>query len=396
MSSFKFRARDRAGKIVEGFMEADDRKSVVAELHGSGRLVLDVREVRSRSESGGEKTSAGEAAVKYVYNPLFGGAAPNELAVFYRQFATMVRSGMTLAQSMASLVKQGGNNRLRKIAEETAIHLQSGGRLSEAFGRYPWMFPDLHVHLIQAGEMSGRLDIILDRIASYLEWETRIRQKLRLATLYPKILVLAVIFIPKLPVLVLGTFQQYIHETLGQLWMVAIGLVVLWAGFKLLHQIPSFRVGLDNLKIAFPKLGKMVKMLALSRFYRSTAMLYSSGAPLSQALKLGARSSGNAYLEKRLLTAIPPVEKGRSLVEALEQTEVLPVMAVNMLRTGEATGSVDEMFEKTAEYTENETEVAIFQTTTILGVLLLLGIAGYIGSFILQFYTKYYSGIVPQ
>jgi type II secretory pathway component PulF len=308
----------------------------------------------------------------------------------------MVKAGMTLGEAMSALSTQKMNGRLKKIAGEVAAYLHSGGCLSDGFARYPWMFAELHIDLLRAGESSGTTDRILDRIARQLEWDHSIRQKLRLATLYPKILVLAVIFIPKFSILIFKGFAPYMHATVGIVLPVVGALILLWALYRILYQIAGFRHAVDLVKISIPKIGNMVRMLALARFYRTMGALYAAGAPVSKALLHGARSCGNEYLSRGLQKAIPDVEHGRSVYESLKRTQVLPDMALNMLQTGERTGDVDQMLEKTADYTESEAEVAVLQSTVILGALLLLGIAAYIGYTLVQFYSSYASSVNVQ
>lgn len=393
MRSFRYKVKDKAGRTFDGIMIGEDQRAAVERLQTMGYFVLGVHEIRKRQ--GGAFNPLG-LLERWFVAPIFSGASAYELAIFYRQFATMVKSGMTVVQAMNSLRTQGGSRRLRKIAVETAPFLQAGGHLSEAFARYPWMFPELHISLLRAGEAGGTLDRMLERIADYLEREHAVRQKLRLATLYPKLLVLAVILIPPFPLLILEGFAPYARATLGLLLPMAAVLLVLWVLFRLLYQIPAFRYSLDLAKLAVPKVGKTVKMLALSKFYRVVAAMFAAGAPLSQGLAHAADASANWYLATRLKTAIPWIEQGRSLSESLEHTRVLPRMALDMLATGDQTGNIDGMLDKAAEYTENEAEVATVQSTIVVGVLLLLCVAAYIGYFVVQFYVGQYGNVMNQ
>ena len=393
MASFKYKVKDKSGRTLDGVMKAEDQDAVVERLQEMGHYVLEVRETREPLD-----TSLGpyQLLVRWFIHPIFSGARAYDLAIFYRQFATMVKSGMTLVQSMSSLCEQGGSRRLRRIASESLPFLQAGGRLSDAFARYPWVFPELHISLLRAGEVGGTLDKMVERIAGYLEREHGVRQKLRVATLYPKILVLAVIFIPQFPILLLEGFKPYARATLGLLLPIGGALLALWVAYRLLYQMPAFRCGLDLVKLAVPKIGTTVRMLALSKFYRVLAAMSAAGASVSQAVAHAAKASGNWYLATRLQEAIPRVEQGMSLCESLRRTGVLPPMALDMLATGEQTGNVDGMLDKAAEYTENEAEVATLQSTVVVGVLLLLGIAAYIGWFVVGFYVSQYTNVMDQ
>ncbi|HUV05640.1 MAG TPA: type II secretion system F family protein [Armatimonadota bacterium] len=396
MASFRYKVKDKSGRTIAGVVDAEDQRSAVANLQRMGYFVLDIREAPVGVEQARTSWNPARLFVRWFVNPIFAGATVYSLGIFYRQLATMMRSGLTLTQAMRSLRSQGGSRRLRKIAAETMEFLQSGTRLSDAFARYPWMFPELHISLLRAGEASGMLDKMIERIADYLEWEHSVRQKLRLVTLYPKILVLAVIFIPSLPILLLEGLREYLRATVYNLIPIAIVILALWAVYRILYQIQSFRYGVDMVKLAIPRIGNIVRMLALSKFYRVVSAMFAAGAPLSQGLAHAADASGNWFLATRLKTAIDPIERGQSLSESLERTGVLPRMALDMLATGEQTGNVDAMLDKVAEYTEGEAEVATLQSSVTLGVLLFLGMAAYIGAFVIKFYVGYFSRVFSQ
>ncbi|MHB0998014.1 MAG: type II secretion system F family protein [Armatimonadota bacterium] len=363
-------------------MEGSDQHAVVAELRGMGYFIINVQEVQTK------KPALENPILKmmsWVTNPIIAGASINELMVFYRQFATMVKAGLTIIQSLNSLRTRGISARLQKVSDEALVHVQNGGKLSDALGKYPWIFPPLHIHIIRAGEIGGGLDIMLERLAAYVESESRLRQKLRMATLYPKILILAVIFIPQVPALVLGT-ASIIDILVGPIKMAMI-LLGIWILHKVLLQIPQYKYTIDTILLALPKIGKMIRMFSLSKFYRAFSCLYAAGVSPPEALKYAAETSGNSYISSKLEKAIPMVKEGRSISDALINTGVLPPMAVDLLAVGVQTGNIDHMLDKAAEYTESEAEVAVHQVITILPILLILAIGVYIGFQVIGFYV---------
>lgn len=390
MTNFKYKVKDKTGKAQGGSLDAEDRRSAVARLQEMGFYVLEVRE----APHVGASINPLSLFARFVFNPIFGGVSIGPLAMFYRQFATMLRSGMSVSQAMSSLRVQGGSRVLRKAAGETLDYVSNGGKLSEAFARYPWVFPELHISLIQAAEASGNLESMVNKIADYLERENSIRTRLRIATLYPKILVLAVIFIPKFPILIMEGFDAYRRETMRILFPILAAVAGIWVGYRLLVQIPPIKYFSDAVKVAVPKLGKTVRMLALCKFYRVLAAMYAAGTPLSRGLTHAASATGNWYMTTRLKSAASVVDRGQPLTDALRRTGVLPGMALDMIATGEQTGNVDEMLDKAAEYTESEAEVAVFQSTVILGVVLIIAIASYIGWFVVQFYLGQYNNVL--
>lgn len=393
MATFAYKVKDKTGNTLTGSMESDDRRTAVATLQGMGYWVLDAREVAASS---GQSWNPFALLMRWIITPIFGGAPVRSIALFYRQLATMIHSGMTVSMALNSLGSRAPTRRLSRIARESARHVEGGGRLSEAFARYPVMFPELHVSLIQAGEIGGSLDEMLGRIADYAEREYRIRQRMRMTTFYPKILVLAVIFIPALPTLILNGTEAYWHSTLPVLTTILLWIAGLWVGFRLLCQISAFRYAVDLLKLSLPLVGPVVRMLSLSRFYRAFAGLYSAGTSPTQAIEKSSRVCGNWFLTRKLQTAIPMVEMGGTFTQAMERTRVMPQMAVDMLATGEQTGSVGDMVDKVAEFTENEAEVKVHQLTMTLGVLLLLGVCAYIGAMIVMQWVGHYSNIMKM
>ncbi|HET6456084.1 MAG TPA: type II secretion system F family protein [Armatimonadota bacterium] len=394
MPSFRYKVKGKSGKTVGGVMVAEDQRSAIERLQKMGYFILDLREEKSREERP-EGAKSGFPLLRWFIYPIFAGASPYQLMIFYRQFATMIKSGMSVIHSMSNLRSQGGSRRLKKVASQVLPILESGGKLSDAFAMHPFVFPELHISLIRAGETGGMLDYMLQRIADYLEREHNVRQKLRLATLYPKILVLAVIFIPPLHILLLEGWRPYVRATMGFVIIVGLGLLVLWIVFRLLSQIPAFGYVLDCVKLAIPKLGKTVRMLALAKFYRVLAAMCAAGAPLSQGLNNAAQATGNWYLAMKLKRAVPDIENGKTLTDSLRKTKAVPYIGMDMIQTGEQTGNLDGMLDKAAEYSENEAEVGTVQSTVIAGIFLLLIVAGYIGLTVVRFYMGYYANVMP-
>ena len=395
MTSFKYKVKEKTGKTLGGVMIAEDQRTAIDRLQKMGYFILDLREDKPR-ERPAPGAKSGFCLLRWFIYPIFAGASPYQLMIFYRQFATMIKSGMTVIHSMNALRTQGGSRRLKKVAAEVLPILESGGKLSDAFAKHPWVFPELHISLIRAGETGGTLDNALERIADYLEREHKVRQTLRMSTFYPKILVLAVILIPRFPILLLEGFRPFLRATLGTVMTLGLGILALWVVFRLLSQIAGFRYGLDCTKLAVPKLGKTVRQLALSKFYRVLASMSSAGAPLSQGLIDAAQASGNWYMARKLRTAVPAIEHGQSLTDALRRTKTIPYIGLDMIATGEQTGSLDSMLDKAAEYSENEAEVGTVQATIVTGIVLLLVVAAYIGLMVIRFYAGQYANVNTQ
>ena len=228
----------------------------------------------------------------------------------------------------------------------------------------------------------------------------------RSAVLWAHVLTSVVASVISLAVVVLVALLMGFRSGAGPLaWLAVVGILVLftvaltwiaviWVGYRLLYQIPAFRYGIDVFKLGTPLVGSVVKMLALSKFYRAFASLHSAGASPSQAISNAARACGNWYITRSLMKAVPVVEMGRTFTEAMERTMIMPRMTLDMLATGEASGAVSDMVEKVADYSENEAEVRIHQLTMASGALLLLGICIYIGMTIIGSYLQHYKDIL--
>ncbi|MGB9588831.1 MAG: type II secretion system F family protein, partial [Armatimonadota bacterium] len=228
MPAFRYKAKNAEGQSVEGVIEASDERTAAVDLRQKGYYILSIDKLHGDPRTSIAPSNVFDVFCRWFYNPIFGGATVAQLAFFYRQLASMIKAGIPIVQAMSSLRTRAGNRRLRKIANETMEYLRQGGRLSESFSRYPWMFSEMQIHLLRAGEEAGTLDRLVGRIADMLDREVHLRQRLRLATLYPKILVLAVIFIPAFPVLVFQGPQAYFDKTIANIIPVALYLAVIW------------------------------------------------------------------------------------------------------------------------------------------------------------------------
>ncbi|MGQ9881756.1 MAG: type II secretion system F family protein, partial [Armatimonadota bacterium] len=249
------------------------------------------------------------------------------------------------------------------------------------------------IALIQAGEEGGLLDNMLARRADSLERDCKLPLIIRAGTFYPKVLLVAGIFIPKIPILVVGGgLIPYLRETVGWAGPILLAVLAIVALVRIALQVEPLREAYDSLKLMVPGIGGLVRQLAMARFSRAMAALFSAGVPLQRAIAISALAADNYYLTKRLRSAVTAVEHGQSLSSAFQQTGVMPPLVLDMLRTGESTGSVDAMMDKVAEYYEQETDVKSHQAVIALSVGVYLLIALWIASMIIGFWQGYASG----
>jgi type II secretory pathway component PulF len=237
------------------------------------------------------------------------------------------------------------------------------------------------------------LDRMMIRIADYLEREYEVRQKIKQRTLYPKLVLVAAIFIPKLPILVLVGLLPYLRATLFTLLPVAAALLVIWAAFRLAFQWPAFRYFYDTVKLNLPVVGGLIRKQITGRFVRGLAALYGAGPPVGRAMSWAAEACGNPRVADMVLRQVPRVERGESLTAALTATGFFSPAALGMMATGEQSGNVDGILRKLADYQEAEADHATHQMVTIGSTLFYLAVCIYVGMQVISFYSGYAKGI---
>lgn len=388
MAVYRYTAKNQQGGTVTGLVEAEDPRRAAGIVREMGLLPLDVYPERTANAQQAE-----QMVMQKVVYPVYSGVSVRDLAIFYRQLATAVRAGIPIHRALISVAENTGKPRLRRMVQTVVNDLMQGKPLAQAMRKQPHVFDELQIALIQAGEESGLLDNMLERLADYLERDYKLRLKIRAGTFYPKVLLVAGIFIPKIPILVVGGgLIPYLRETVGWAGPILLAVLAIVALVRIALQVEPLREAYDSLKLMFPGIGGLVRQLAMARFSRAMAALFSAGVPLQRAIALSALAADNYYLTKRLRSAVTAVEHGQSLSSAFQQTGVMPPLVLDMLRTGESTGSVDAMMDKVAEYYEQETDVKSHQAVIALSVGVYLLIALWIASMIIGFWQGYASG----
>ncbi|MFN3689646.1 MAG: type II secretion system F family protein [Fimbriimonadales bacterium] len=395
MPLFRYVAQTPEGREVRGTVQASTRLEATDAVRKQGYWLL---ELYAEPES----TTPLRAADRGVWQPLFGGVPLKTLAVFFRQFATMLAAGVPLYQALETLGNQrGGSARLRRVLLDIRNSILGGERLADAFERHPAVFSPILRAMIRVGETSGALENILRQIAVYLENELELRRLISRVTFYPKLVLFFAILIPGLiPALITIVGAQGgapVGATLaGIAWTYTKILLVVfavWAVFRLALQAQGFRYAWGLLSVSLPWLGFTVRQLALARFARALSALYGAGLPLSQAIRYAADATGNEYLRSRIQPAGDKLEAGRSITETFASTGVFPPMVMDMVATGESTGELGLMMDKVAEYYEEEGKLRSHQAGHILGVVVYLGVAIYVAIILIQFYAGYFSAI---
>lgn len=372
--SYKFRARDRLGKIQEGTLDVDDRDEASESLTREGLAVLTLEEAEDDSE------------------PLLGrGVSRKDVIYTASQLGIMVETGINLASALENLRRQEANPRLKAVLTDLKSHVEAGEDFSAALARYPRYFDKTFVALVQASEQTGSLGEMLERIANYLRSDLETRGKVKAALAYPAVMLgvacavtafLLIYVMPKFTPL----FQKRgmklptptimlmaLSDSILNYWYVWLGtLVVLIVSFLYFRTTPAGRRSIDWIKIHFPILGGMIRKVIISRSIKTLGTMVKSGVSMLEALKLTADVSGNIFYREAWLHVVNQVTEGRKICDALEGNPLFPSTLVQMISSGEETGRLDEVLQKVSSFYDRELELHIKTTTSLIEPLMIV------------------------
>lgn len=329
----------------------------------------------------------------------------SELVVFVRQFATMIDAGLPLVQCLEILQAQQENKTLQGIIAQIKKDVEEGATFSDAVRKHPKTFDNLFASLVAAGEAGGILDVILNRLAAYMEKIAKLKKKVKGALTYPVIvvfiavLVIAVILIYVIPVFA-GLFKdagvplpaltqfvisasdfvsRYFH------WMI-LGIVIIIYAIKNARSKPRGRMVTDRLLLRLPVFGMLLRKVAIARFARTLSTMLASGVPILNALDIVATTAGNMVIEQAIRESRSAISQGRPVAEPLQETKVFPLMVTQMIAVGETTGALDTMLSKVADFFEEEVDVAVDALTSLLEPMLIVFLGITIGGLLIAMY----------
>ncbi len=392
-TTYQYSVRDRGGKLVSGKLVADSQAALVARLKGMGYAPVSITE-----------TNAGMR--KEISLP---GRKPKvklkDLAVFSRQFATMINSGLSLLRALTILTEQTENKSLARVLGEVRNEIESGSALSVAMGKHPKVFPPLMVNMTKAGEVGGFLDVVMLRIAENFEAEVRLRGKVKAAMTYPVVVfIMAILMCTGMLIFIVPVFAKMFSTLGGELpaptkllvflskSLRLIGpflLVLLVVGFQVWQRIKHqdrVRDVVDPLKLKAPVFGKLFQKISLSRFSRNLGTMMSSGVPILQSLDIVADTTGNRVLAHAVRDVQESVRSGESLAKPLESHPVFPPMVVQMMAVGEDTGALDTMLLKISDFYDQEVEATTEALTALIEPLMIAFLGAVVGSMIIALY----------
>ncbi len=391
MPVYKWEGRTRDGKTRKGTMEAPNEAVVTAQLRAQGILPTKV------------KKSVGQIEIKIP------GLKPKvkvkDVVVFTRQFATMIDAGLPLVQCLEILAGQQENPTFKEVILKVKEDVESGSTFADALSKHPAVFDRLYVNLVNAGEVGGILDTILNRLAGYIEKAMNLKKKVKGAMVYPvtvigvAILVVAIILIWVIPVfqqMFAGVGKNLPAPTLFVIalseftkkYFLAILLGIFFLGFvfRRIYRTEKGRVFFDRLFLRLPVFGDLIRKVAVAKFTRTLGTLISSGVPILEGLEVVAKTAGNAIVEKAIIRTRESISEGRTIAEPLKETGVFPPMVVQMIAVGEATGALDQMLSKIADFYDTEVDEAVSALTSLIEPLLMVFLGGAIGGLVVAMY----------
>lgn len=333
-----------------------------------------------------------------------------DIVIFTRQFSTMIDAGLPLVQGLNILAEQGDNPTFKRILKEITKDVEGGSTLAEAMKKHPNVFDQLFVNLIAAGEVGGILDTILQRLATFIEKAEELKSKIKGAMTYPiVVMAIAFIVIAVILIFVIPVFQD-MFASFGQALPVPTQIVVMLSDFlkgNIHYMIAAFvalsylfkkyrnskggRKTTDNIALRLPVFGDLLKKTAVARFTRTLGTMMSSGVPILDALEIVAKTAGNVIIEEIIYDVRGSIAEGQTIAEPLSENDIFPGMVIQMISVGEATGALDTMLEKIADFYDKEVDAAVEAMTAMLEPLLMLFLGGSIGGLVVAMYLPIFT-----
>ena len=394
MPQFEWKGRKRTGELVEGIIAADNKEGVYAALRRQQIVPSKIKEKG-----------------KEMALPKFGGGVPvKDLSIFTRQFSVMIDAGLPVVQCLEILGSQQENRAFQRVLLSVREDVEAGSNLNDAFRKHPKVFDDLYCNLVAAGEAGGILDTILQRLATYLEKNVKLKAAVKSAMIYPVVVVVvAILVVVVIMWKVIPVFASLFQGLGSKLplptritiaisnWLArwAIPMIIIGIGgffaLRSYYATKGGRYNIDKMLLKLPILGIVLRKIAVARFCRTMATLVSSGVPILEGLMITARTSGNAVIEEAIMNTRKSVEEGKTLSEPLEASKVFPGMVTQMISVGESTGALDAMLSKIADFYEDEVDTAIANLMSLLEPLIIVFLGTTVGGIVISMYMPLFS-----
>ncbi|MEW6112596.1 MAG: type II secretion system F family protein [Thermodesulfobacteriota bacterium] len=396
MTEYVWKARTTAGNILTGEMEEVNEAVVLTKLR---RMNYADIKIKKKPKDLFENIQWLQPRVK-----------TKDVVIFTRQFATMIDAGLPLVQCLEILASQQENKTFKKVLLSIKGQVEGGSTFAEALKQHPKIFDDLFVNLVHAGETGGILDTILRRLATFMEKAEQLKRKVKGAMVYPAVvLTIAVGVVALLLVFVIPVFASMFEGQGASLpgptilvmnmsdfmrsyiihMIVVIGLLIF--AFRKFYQTPRGRLIVDRILLKLPAFGLLLKKVAVSRFCATLGTMISSGVPILDALEITAKTAGNVIIENAIMATRTAIAEGRTIAEPLMETGIFPGMVVRMIAVGEATGALDAMLGKIAEFYDEEVDAAVEALTQLMEPIMIVFLGGTCGGMVIAMYLPVFS-----
>jgi type IV pilus assembly protein PilC len=392
MAIYQWKARTRQGTLKKGEIEAINDQAVMAQLRAQMLMPVSVK----------EKAKDVTEYLKFFKQ----GIKIRELVIFTRQFATMIDAGLPLVQCLDILAEQNPNKAFKEIIRQVRQDVEQGSTFAEALRKHPKPFDPLYVNLVQAGEIGGILDTILNRLAVYLEKADALARKVKGAMVYPTtVLVVAIAVVVLMLVKVIPTFAKMFTDFGGELPMPTqvvimmsnfmqkwIWLFLICAGVAVYSFLAArkknlrFRRSTDAMFLRMLIFGPLLQKVAVARFTRTLGTMIASGVPILDGLEIVARTAGNVVIEEALMDVRSAISEGKTIAEPLQESGVFPGMVVQMIAVGEETGAMESMLSKIADFYDEEVDAAVDALTAMLEPAMMVFLGGTVGGLLIAMY----------
>ena len=402
MATFKIKAKDKQGKLISEVLEAETQKDLIDTLHRRGLVVMGIEEQRSVRKSKSHRRLRVKA---------------DELVIFSRQLATMVNAGLPLIEGLRTLYEQIENDNFRQVIAGVINQVEGGSAFADAITRYPGVFGAFFVNMVRAGEASGKLSEILDRVADHLESVSSLKRKIKMAMMYPAVvsimsgLITLVLFLKVIPIfediyvdfdaaLPLPTQVLIMLSKCFRQYFILITIIAV-IGFFLLARYKKTERGKrmhDRLMFKLPVFGNLFKKVAISRFASTLSTLTASGVPILRAFEIVKEVSGNKMVEEAVASAGDRIQEGKSIEEPLRQSGIFPPLVTKMISVGEKSGRLDDMLRKISIYYDEQVTAVVAGLTSIIEPLLIAFLGIVVGGIVLAMFLPIFrlSAIVAQ
>ena len=386
--NFHYKARDQQGVVSEGTIEAESKEYVVQRLKKQGYYISNVEEVEERSE------------ISFSFN-FFQGVGLKDLVLFSRQFATMIKSGVSLVRSLTILARQVGNTTLQETIEKVQEDVESGSSLSEAMAEHRDVFPQLFISMIAAGETGGVMDEVLEEMADHFERENDLKQQVTSAMAYPAVITLVAVSVvfflitvvlpsfvgifsgldTKLPLPTRVLLQ--VSDIMSNYWYLLFGGVVAVIGsIYFYYQTEAGKKQIDWLLLKTPLIGDLITKISVARFSSTLAILLTSGVSILEGLEVVSNIISNQIISERIAEAKINVSEGNSFTAPLKRDNVFPPLVIQMIKVGEETGNLEEMLDKVSDFYDQEVEYKVESMVSLIEPALILGLGLVVGSIV--------------